>query len=715
MRKKVFCLFVIPMLSLILIICCMFAVVNAKSNVSVNRITYNYQSSSLCKPLDKTVYVQGSIDMSGFEEKLSNDLLTLYANPTNGAIRILNKVTSFYWCSDVYNMDELGEFPVPVKKKMVSSFRVLYRNETGAVKEIYTTDSDVKLNLSVSDNCLICDVVTTKSKINFKYKISLNEDKVNVKLENESILELGDNKLTSISLFPYLGAAYKQTIPGYMFIPSGSGALIRYDEPSNITNAFTIPFYGTNANLTRNEEGPILSLPLYGVCQGEEQNAFLCEIKDGTGFATLTYSPSNIDANFDLIYTTFNYRETYTYQIPGSEEVLMIPEDFYKSDIELEYTILSNDCASYVGMARSYQEDLVGRNILTNLDSKSNLHIEVFGKDYENGLIFKKYHTMTKTSDILDINDELTSIIDANMFYTLRAFNKGGYSNQEVQNIKFDKGLGSLNDLTSLEAYYYYNPIVSYNSKKVYPNKVLVNLFNEKNYIKIDGAKYKFYANVKAVEKYTDKILNKYDNLCIDGLGYILYGDKNSNYTREEVLDIYNEILGSNRLPLYTPNYYMLKNTSKYLCSPLYADKFRFVSDSVPFISILLHGYIDLYSEFLNFSSNIDKDVLKCVEYGINPSYIVSKEASYKLSNSLSSNYFATTYSSVKDIIIDNYNFINNALKNVSGAFIVSRDVIDEGVVVVGYSNGIKIIVNYNSVEYVYSGVTVSATGYKVI
>ena len=273
----------------------------------------------------------------------------------------------------------------------------------------------------------------------------------------------------------------------------------------------------------------------------------------------------------------------------------------------MEYTILSGDEANYLGMAKAYRDTLVEDGILVRDDNSDpiDVQIEAFGRDYEKGLIFRKYKNMTTTKDILHINEDLEVAGISNIFYTLRAFNKKGYSNQSVKNYNFDSKLGKMKDLKDLEAYFYYNPVESYNSKKSYPSKVLVNLYNEKNYIAVETNKYKFYANDKDVIKYTTKAVDKYDGkIALDGIGYRLYGDKNNKITRSEMLETYSNLLGDSKLPMYKPNYYFLSNTSKYLNMPLYSERSRFVSDSVPFLEILLKGYIDYYSPYLNFSSN---------------------------------------------------------------------------------------------------------------
>jgi hypothetical protein len=108
--------------------------------------------------------------------------------------------------------------------------------------------------------------------------------------------------------------------------------------------------------------------------------------------------------------------------------------------------------------------------------------------------------------------------------------------------------------------------------------------------------------------------------------------------------------------------------------------------------------------------------VLKCIEYGSNPAYLISYEESHLLSNTLSNHLYATHYGSNKDAMVSQINEITNALNGVIGKAIVSRDVLDAGVVVVTYSNDVKIYVNYTNSDYkVNDNVVVESMGYKVV
>ncbi len=677
----------------------------------------NLDSSLFTQKDNESLINQEAIDFEadGFIKDLENDQVILYTNLSTGAIRIYVKETNYTWCSDVINIDKYDLNNAGIRQ-VQSSFNLVYRDEKDNVKQVRTKESRIKLNKEINGNEILFKVEDTDSGIKFNYSLILNGNKLKFVFDHTSIVE-DKCRITSLTFFPYLGSAYLNEVPGYAFMPSGSGALIRFDQESTISSIYTSAFYGEDANLTINNEGDLLNLPIYGFVHGINQNALMVNIKDGVSFAKINYSPASIDKNFHMVYPTFNLRETYQLTF-STNKILIIPQEYYHNNIEMEYTILTNDNANYSGMAKSYQKDLIDEGtLIKNNDVKENisLDIEAFGRDYESGLILKKYYNMTTTNDIIDFHHFLTTNGVNNIFYSLRAFNKNGYSNQSVSNYKFDHKLGSMKDLNDLEAYFYYNPIESYNSSRKYPSKVLVNLFNEKNYIKVGVDKYKFYANMKDVLNYTPKAISHNERIALDGLGYRLYGDNNNKLNKTDSLKKISELLGNNKYPMYSPNYYMLKNTLKYLNMPLYSERLRFYTDSVPFLQILLKGYIDYYSSYLNFSSNTKMDILKCIEYGIYPAYLVTKEESYLLADTLSSNYYATTFDKCKDEIVETYNYINNALKEVIGAEIMGRTTLESGIYLVEYSNGKKIIVNYSDIDYNYSGHTITSLGYEVI
>ena len=159
----------------------------------------------------------------------------------------------------------------------------------------------------------------------------------------------------------------------------------------------------------------------------------------------------------------------------------------------------------------------------------------------------------------------------------------------------------------------------------------------------------------------------------------------------------------------------MLADTSHYLNMPLYHDRSRFITDSVPFLQILLRGYVDYYSTYLNFSTNQEIDLLKCIEYGSNLAYLISAEESYLIANTLSNHLYATHYESNKKLIFEQINDASVALNQVKGQAIENRVVIETGVVEVTYANGVRIYVNYTGDAYTYNNIEIPSMDYKVV
>jgi len=67
-----------------------------------------------------------------------------------------------------------------------------------------------------------------------------------------------------------------------------------------------------------------------------------------------------------------------------------------------------------------------------------------------------------------------------------------------------------------------------------------------------------------------------------------------------------------------------------------------------------------------------------------------------------------------KDTVVEEYNFINNALKHVIGESLTAREVVELGVVKNTYSNGVIIYINYTSKNKIVDGVTVEAINYAL-
>jgi hypothetical protein len=166
---------------------------------------------------------------------------------------------------------------------------------------------------------------------------------------------------------------------------------------------------------------------------------------------------------------------------------------------------------------------------------------------------------------------------------------------------------------------------------------------------------------------------------------------------------------------LYSPNDYMLEYADRVLNVPMHSSLYVYTSETVPFVQMVLKGYVDYFAPYANFFANSKEELLRMVEYGAYPSYYLTHESSYKLKFTNSDDIYTSAYKDWKEDIIATYQTMNGALKAVRDATIEDRIVPAPGVVKVVYSNGKAIVVNYTGADFDDNGTTVPAKGFKVI
>ena len=106
------------------------------------------------------------------------------------------------------------------------------------------------------------------------------------------------------------------------------------------------------------------------------------------------------------------------------------------------------------------------------------------------------------------------------------------------------------------------------------------------------------------------------------------------------------------------------------------------------------------------------------IDYNLYPSFILSKEPSYKLADTVSSDLYSTEYQLYKEKITNIYSQINEVLNQVAGYTWTNRTVVSNGVIANTYklNNETKeVVINYTSDEVSYQGSQVPALHAAVI
>jgi len=178
-------------------------------------------------------------------------------------------------------------------------------------------------------------------------------------------------------------------------------------------------------------------------------------------------------------------------------------------------------------------------------------------------------------------------------------------------------------------------------------------------------------------------------------VGRLLYSDhtRNGFVSREENRDMIVDVLNAGAFS--TPNQFLWHNTTAFYDIPMVSSQFLFQTDTVPFLQMVLRGSMEFYAPYTNIGAFSRSSLLKMIEFGANPSFVLTASESITLAETPLEDFFTTYYRDWLPSILDMYAELNAALSQVRGQEIIDHIALDYGVAVTVYANGVHIFVNY--------------------
>lgn len=687
-----------------------------------------------------------TITDNGYIKVSENSSLVLYRRDKDMSIAIYDKNNGYMWHSNYKNIDGM-KLSDTIISKINSGVTIEYYDANGkSISYLETSITSKKANSTVEytkiDNGFKAHINFVAVGISFDVNVSLDDNNLLVEVPYESIKEVTVGKLTpknyqlkSIDLFPYLGTENYE-INGYSFIPDGSGALVRYNDVS-ATSAYIKRIYGNDDGIlqTTNSNSHIVSdsvvsLPVYGINHGYEQAAFLCEITSGSGAAEIHSYPYNYK-NIPLNTTFFKLcvRDTFMVSL-SSSQMTLINDNPYPNNYALKYSFLNNENANYVGMAKEFAKNLSLYEQVNN--SNIPLHLDILGLDYKKGLFGKNYIKMTSYKETKSILNDLKNNDVNNISVSYLGWNSGGYFNDGAINAKAASKLGGKKELQRLNEYisennfsidYTISPLTSdsYGFGKETVKRINLSAFDIDLKSSLEQEAYYLAPNV--LSETILKKSKKYSKLGITGFDIdhltdtFSYRYKSKAYYRSQMIDIIESEVSkliNYRISTSTPKAYLYKYVTNYYEAEYESSKFIYETDSVPFISIVLSGYVNLFTPNINYISDYNLFALRMIEYNLYPSFILSKEEAYDLRFTNFEYLNSTEYSLWKNLIVRIYSKVNDALKEVRGSAITNHHYLAVGIAQIDYSNGKTIYVNYTDTKFNNGKVAIEPHDYVV-
>lgn len=576
--------------------------------------------------------------------------------------------------------------------------------------------------------------------------------------------------LTQINLLPYFGAANTEA-KGYLFVPEGSGALIYLNNGKTTADIYSRYVYGRDystmplTEYSTSLKGQIF-LPVYGIKNGDQ--AFLAIIEDGDAMAQICAVVAGMRDSYNRVWPAFDFIPNARVNLQSDDShadlrhlrqlaMMMYQSRAYQGDITVRYAFLSGDEANYTGMAKRYRDYLVGEHGLKPVDRSEGLPliVDVIGSFDVTKPVFGIPMNVAQAATTyqqtgLIVSDLLDSGVD-DIVVRYRGWLKGGMNHIYPKKAVLESAVGSKSDLNKLvsslkECGVQLYPDVTFLT--VLRNGLLDGFITFRDASRFLSRKSAFIPkhNLAShqIEAGTERpivsprllpelvggFMESYKKLGISGislsgLGKMLNSDFRIDVTqlvdRQQAEDIVVKqaqlIAGMNIDIMVTGgNAYMWPYAKYVIEAPMNCIGLALLDSSVPFFHIAASGYVVRAGSPANLSDLAGRAwLLKTLETGCVPYFVVSYSPSSDMKNTEFDHFYATTYESVRNEILETYSKIAQISGDLWSKAIVDHEVIVPEVFGTTYEDGTTIIVNYSVDPVEVNGVVVPAEDYLVI
>jgi len=590
------------------------------------------------------------------------------------------------------------------------------------------------------------DIAYPAYDFSMQLQVRLKEDGLSVTVPGGSIREGEEYLLGSLWLYPMFGSTYLGEETGYMVIPEGVGALIDLkDNHGKYKNPYSKRIYGgnvgTDASVTNVYGEPVVTepksikMPVFGMIYSEKKAGFLGVVTQGEYNAVLNAYPNGVITPYNWVTAQFAVRDVYTKQTAKTSGV---PTFESKGDIrsmELRYFFVSGEEADYTGLANRYQKYLAEEGMLTKSDDSFLIKLDFLGADSKKWFLFDRVVPMTTVKEMDEILSDLLQEGVTALLPTYFGWQKDGVTlNYGSLEVGIESALGTKGELSRLTEelsergvdLVLRQELLLANASKLY--NTATDIVKGINQVIVEVPTYQklfpkmYYLTPQRSGELLDAFLKKYGSegnpLELSGITENLfsYYSGGSTFTRADTAAQYQEIfekISAQSMGMTEPNAYLWNRMDRYYDMSLSTSGYNFISEEIPFLPIVLRGYVPYWASYANFEANETEFFLKLLEYGAYPSFLVTKEAPVELRNTNSSYIYTSEYSVLKEKIQEYDAAIGEVLSKVEGVGIAEHRYLTDSVVSVLYKNGVEIWINYGSTDYSAEGVTVPALSYS--
>ena len=617
---------------------------------------------------------------------------------------------------------------------------------TNLIDAVKTTDYSPD---DASDDRVACNLDPLQPNLETFFipiEYRLDKDSLVVRVPMSEViypLEVLDNQgakhtypLHTIALLPYFGAAHRDK-NGYIFMPDGSGALIRFGSPKYTLTYLSTPVYGRDLTEDNRAQQLVLTeqvcMPVYGM--KTEDTAFIAIIEKGEPLARISAVKAGFSNSFNSVCPQFNVIPRADLSLGPIGSVVVYQKRIYQGDIQVRFKFLVGEDADYVGMARSYQEYLVSQGHLRRLEPDRDLpfYLSVVGSIARDepvlGVPREVIRSLTTFEQASEIVERLLQSGVRNIKVRYQGWLKGGPEHIFPDRVEIERAVGSKEGLVNLAT------MLEGNGVEFYPEVNFLAVFRNSMFdgfnTRRDAAQYfdnrpkriteydiafgisssseKYLLSPRSLSRVVSSFFEDYSEYGIGGIGLQCLGSMvNSDFRnkpetvidRQQSADIIREQLAQINAAGYDVlvvggNALSYPFAKSIVGAPFRSSYHNIFDETVPFYQLVLSGHMEYAGRPLNMVSDYRKTLLQSISFGAGLHFEWAYGNTDLLINTDFDHLYAISFEDWFEQAVADYQKASAIFAMIRDAQILDYIELGDGEYVTKYDNGCSISVNY--------------------
>ncbi len=690
----------------------------------------------------------------GWELAADNQALALYFEPSSMQFIVEDKSSGAKWRSNPQNAAEDAIAFGQNKMRVQSLLEVSYVDDQS---NFYTANSYADsvqadtYTYEYRDNGIYINMQFAKQGFEIPCFFGIQEDRFVARVFSDQIRQHGSLQVASIVFLPYFGAGSLEE-EGYMLVPDGSGALIYYNNQKQSYQGYSQKVYGRN--LALNLPNNLLvtqdaTMPVFGIQKGSD--ALLAVITEGEYQAEIKAEVARKLTSNNAVYSNILYIQSESNTLlSGSnneESVIMLsPQHNRFPYYEVSYFFLQKG-SGYNEMASRYRQYLIeekGMRQETSVEQETANLTFLGGVEVDKtflGVPYRAVKALTTFEELRSTALDLQQKCNAAFQVSMRYLEKGGSMSKIPTSVTYEGALGGKKEYTEMaealrEAGISFYPVYdtitirrSGNGYRDYQGVRNVSRSAARQYEYLltsgnqDTSRPPFYL---VSPQYEEKIMTSLlasarkkgvDSLGLAGIADSLYADYRTDSISDNETGAYWEkalemaASSTEKLLLEGAYAYAFPYADVITEVPVFSSRFDVEDEAVPFYEMVVGGSAALYSTPVNESGNTREMLLKTVEYGVSPAFLLMTAQRDALQDTDYQQYYSLCWEDWEQEIEDILEELE-ALDGVLGQRITSHKKLGDGIYATSFANGDIVYVNYGQEDVTVEGVTVPARGF---